>query len=136
MNRRRLGPFWILLLLVTCSTWGCLPRETPTRPPESASGFDELVFWERLPLPDDAETRPVVEGVDLGFATRMIEPELFDFYATWLEEQGWQQQAPTEAMVTLPHQRWRKGGAELLIEIQGLDGQGRTVVWLQVDEVR
>jgi hypothetical protein len=97
-------------------------------------GFDESAFWACIPLPDDAETIPVVEGIDLGFATSMIEPEVFDFYVGWLNDHGWQQQAPTEAMVTLPHQRWRKGGAELLIEIRGLDEQGRTVVWLQVGE--
>jgi hypothetical protein len=62
----------------------------------------------------------------------MIEPELFDAYATRLEEEGWQQEAPTEAMVTLPHQVWRQGNAQLLIEIQGLDDQDRTVVFLRL----
>jgi hypothetical protein len=32
-------------------------------------------------------------------------------------------------MQTLPHQVWRKDGYELLIEIRGLDEQGRTIVW-------
>jgi hypothetical protein len=87
-----------------------------------------------LPRPDDSEGVEVGAGFDLGFATGMIEPEVFDFYATWLREQGWQQQAPTEAMVTLPHQTWRKDETELLIEIRGLDELGRVVVWLQVEE--
>jgi len=134
MDRRRFRQFWVLSLLVIVLAWGCLPQETPTGPTDGASGFDELAFWERLPRPDDAEIVPVVEGVDLGFATGMIEPEVFDFYAAWLTDQGWRQQAPTEAMVTLPHQVWRKDAAELLIEIRGLDEQGRTVVWLQVEE--
>jgi hypothetical protein len=97
----------------------------------SAAPMDEAAFWEIFPLPDDAELVPVVEGFDYGFVTAMTEPELFDAYAAWLREQGWQQQAPTEAMVTLPHQVWRKDGAEFLIEIQGLDEQGRTIVWVQ-----
>jgi hypothetical protein len=95
--------------------------------------LDETVFWDAFPLPDDAEIVPVVEGFDLGFATAMVEPEVFDAYAAWLREQSWQQQAPTEAMITLPHQSWRKDGAELLIEIQGLDDQGRTIVWLRLE---
>jgi hypothetical protein len=37
-------------------------------------------------------------------------------------------------MVTLPHQTWRKDGVELLIEIQGLDEEGRTIVWLRMDK--
>jgi hypothetical protein len=84
-------------------------------------------------LPNDAETVPVVEGYDLGFATSMPEPAIWDTYAAWLRGQGWQQQAPVEARSTLPHQVWRKDGAELLLEIQGLDEQGRTVVWLQLE---
>ncbi len=108
---------------------GCSLPVTPTPTP---TAFDEATFWKSFPLPEDAELVPVVEGFDIGFATGMIEPELFDFYAAWLEEQGWSQQAPTEAMITLPHQRWRKDGVELLIELQPLDEQGRTVVWIQV----
>jgi hypothetical protein len=76
----------------------------------------------------------VGEGFDLGFATSTIEPELFDFYAAWLRPQGWRQQAPTEAMVTLPHQVWRKDEVELLIEIQGWDEQTRTVVWMKLKD--
>ena len=83
-------------------------------------------------MPEDAEVVTVSEGYDLGFITAMPEPPLFDSYAAWLRQQGWQQQAPTEAMTTLPHQVWRKGAAELLIEIQGWDEQGRTVVWMQL----
>lgn len=98
-----------------------------------AAPIDETAFWETFPLPNDAEIVPVVEGYDYGFATTMTEPEVFDAYAAWLLEQGWQQQAPTEAMVTLPHQTWRKDGAEFLIEIQGLDEQSRTVVWVNLE---
>lgn len=97
-----------------------------------AAPLDEAAFWDAFPLPDDAEVVPVVEGYDLGFATALSEPQVFDYYAAWLRQQGWQQQAPTEAMQTLPHQVWRKDGAELLIEIQGLDEQGRTVVWAKL----
>ena len=31
------------------------------------------------------------------------------------DDQGWDQQAPTEAMITVPSQRWRKEGVELLV---------------------
>ncbi len=101
-------------------------------PAATPEPFDEVAFWEKFPLPDDAEIAPVVEGFDLGFATGLTEPQVFDFYAAWLREEGWRQQAPTEAMVTLPHEVWRKGEAELRIEIEGLDERGRTVVWVQV----
>jgi hypothetical protein len=121
-----------LLILLLVSAWACTAEVTPADTPEGGTGFDEEALWRDLPLPDDAETVPVGEGIDLGFATRMVEPELFDFYAAWLRDHGWRQQAPTEAMVTLPHQVWRKEGAELLIEIQGLDEEGNTVVWIAV----
>ena len=97
-----------------------------------AAPLDEAAFWEAFPVPEDSEPVPVVEGFDLGFATVMIEPELFEAYGAWLRDQGWQQQAPTEAMETLPHQTWRKDGAELLLEIQGADEEGRTIVWVQL----
>jgi hypothetical protein len=99
---------------------------------EGTVPLDEAAFWEDFPLPEDAELVEVIEGYDLGFSTAMVEPELFDAYAARLEEDGWQQQAPTEAMVTLPHQLWRQGNAQLLIEIQGLDDQDRTVVFLRL----
>ncbi len=85
-----------------------------------------------FPLPADAEEVPVVEGVYIGFTTGLSEPELFDFYAAWLGQHGWQQQAPTEAMITPPRQRWRKGDLELLIELQPPDEGGHTVAWVQV----
>ncbi len=88
-----------------------------------------------FPLPADAEVVPVVEEVYVGFATGLSEPEMFDFYAAWLGQRGWQQQAPTKAMITPPHQRWRKGDVELLIELQPPDEQGRTVVWVQVSSL-
>ena len=96
--------------------------------------LDEDAFWDEFPLPDDAEIVPVTEGFDLGFVVEMVEPELFDFYARWLQNRGWQQQAPTEAMVTLPHQRWRKAGYELLIEIEGVDDQNHLIVWVLLRE--
>jgi hypothetical protein len=46
----------------------------------------------------------VVEGFEVGFATAVTEPEIFEAYAAWLQEQGWQQQAPIEARAALPHQ--------------------------------
>jgi hypothetical protein len=101
-----------------------------------AATLDEDAFWDAFPVPDDAEPVEVVEGYDYGFVTAMIEPDLFEAYGAWFREQGWQQQAPTEAMVTLPHQLWRKDGAEFLIEIQGVDEEGLTVVWLQLETIR
>ena len=129
MNRRWSRWLWLLSLFLLVSICGCEAEGTPAGPMES-----EAAFWESLPRPVDAEAVEVGEGFDLGFATRMIEPQLFDSYAEWLREQGWRQQAPTEAMVTLPHQVWRKDEVELLIEIHGLDEQGRTVVWFQMGE--
>lgn len=97
-----------------------------------AAPLTEPAFWDAFPMPEDAESVPVVEGYDLGYATIMSEPQLFDTYAGWLRDQGWEQQAPTEAMQTLPHQVWRKEGFELLLEVQGLDEQGRTILWAQM----
>jgi hypothetical protein len=97
-----------------------------------ATPLDEAAFWDAFPLPEDAEAVPVVEDVDVGFATTMLEPGLFDAYAAWLRDEGWQQQAPTEAVETLPRQTWRKAGSELVIEIQGVDEEGRTIVWVQL----
>jgi hypothetical protein len=100
--------------------------------PDGTIPLDEAAFWDTFPLPEDAEMVEVGEGFDLGFTTSVIEPEVFDAYAAWLQDQDWQQQAPTEAQVTLPHQVWRHGGAEFLIEIHGLDEQERTIVWVQL----
>ncbi|MFB0534822.1 MAG: two-component regulator propeller domain-containing protein [Anaerolineae bacterium] len=86
----------------------------------------------QIPLPGDAEMVPVGEGFYIGFTTGLIEPQLFDFYAAWLSQRGWVLVAPTEAVVSQPHQRWRKGELELLIELQAPDERGRTVAWLQV----
>jgi hypothetical protein len=126
---------WLALACLLVSVWGCAGAGAPAGPAEGATGFDETSFWEGLPRPDGAQAVEVSQGFDLGLVTGMVEPELFDFYATWLRERGWQEQAPTEAMMTLPRKVWRKDGVELLIEIQGLDDQGRTVVWFRVEEL-
>jgi hypothetical protein len=89
----------------------------------------------QVPLPGDAELVPVVEGFYIGFTTGLTEPQLFDFYAAWLSQRGWVLVAPTEAVVSQPHQRWRKGDLELLIELQSPDERGRTVAWLQVSSL-
>ena len=129
MNRRWSRWLWLLSTFLLVSVCGCEAEGTPAEPTES-----EAAFWESLPRPVDAEAVEVGEGFDRGFATSMIEPQLFDFYTEWLREQDWLQQAPTEAMITLPRQVWRKDGTELLIELHGLDEQGRTVVWFQMGE--
>lgn len=136
MNRKRLKQLWTLTLLMIILAWGCKAEEAPASSIRDTSDIEETAFWECFPLPDDADTIPIAEGIDLGFATGMIEPEIFDVYAAWLSEEGWRRQAPSEARVTLPHQRWRKDGVELLIEIRGLDERGRTLVWIQLEEMR
>jgi hypothetical protein len=93
---------------------------------------DEEAFWAVFPVPEDAEAVPVAEGFDLGYVTIMPEPDLFDAYTAWLSGEGWQEQAPTEAMQTLPRKTWRRDRAELVIEIEGLDEEGRTIVWVQL----
>jgi hypothetical protein len=100
--------------------------------PASSGAFDETAFWNEFPVPDDAEGTPVTADYDGGFLTVMTETEVFDAYAQWLAEQGWQQQAPAETTETVPNQVWRTDGAELRIEIPGVDGQGRTIVWIQL----
>ena len=134
INRPSLAKLWVLVTLLLASIWGCASEVTLGDPTSDEAELDEVTFWENLPRPEDAIDVEAAQEFDLGFVTQMVEPELFDFYATRLQELGWQQQAPTEAMITLPHQIWRKGGAELVIEIRGLDEQGRTIVWLKLEE--
>ncbi len=105
---------------------------TGEAPPAGTGIFDEEAFWNDFPVPDDAEGMPVTDQYDGGFLTAMTEPEIFEAYAEWLTEQGWQQQAPIEAMESIPHQVWQTEGAELLIEIPGVDGEGRTIVWIRL----
>ena len=129
VNTQRRTGLHILLLASLLIAAACTPPVLTTPAPAQ---FDEAAFWEAFPIPEDAETVAVGQGFDLGFATQIIEPELFDFNAAWLEAQGWSQQAPTEAMITPPRQRWRKDDVELLVELLPPDQQGRTVVWLSV----
>ena len=70
----------------------------------------------------------MAEGIDLGFRTEMVEPELFYYCAVWLREQGWAQQAPAQAMITMPRQRQRRDEMELHIELPPPDEEGRTIV--------
>jgi len=122
-----------VVLIMNDKEVGRYPFTTSGEAPPAATGsFDEQVFWDQFPVPDDAEGMPVLDDYDGGFLTAMTEPEVFEAYAEWLTEQGWQQQAPTEAMESIPHQVWRTEGAELLIEIPGVDGQGRTIVWIRL----
>jgi hypothetical protein len=124
----RIGGCLITMTLLTglLLSTGCTPPILQTTTP--AEDFDEAAFWESLPMPDDATLVPARQNYGLAFVTGMAEPELFDFYAQWLRGRDWNQQAPTEAMVTLPHQRWRKGDVELLIELEAMDEQERSVV--------
>lgn len=131
MTLPRAASLLLLASLVVCA--GCTP---PVQPTPAPAVFNEAAFWQEFPLPEDAETLPAGEGFDKGFATRLIEPDLFDYYAHWLREQGWSQQAPAEAMITLPRQRWRRDNVELLIELQPLDEKGRTVVWLEAQTLQ
>jgi hypothetical protein len=122
-------------VVLTMNDWevGRYTFTTSGEPVPGATGpFDEQVFWNEFPAPDDAEGTPVPDDYDGGFLTSMSEPEIFEAYAEWLTEQGWQQQAPIEATEAVPHQIWRTGGAELLIEIPGVDGDGRTIVWIRL----
>jgi hypothetical protein len=94
--------------------------------------FDKTAFLDRFPLPKDAELVQAPAPYEGGFMTAATEPEIFSMYADWLKNDGWIQKAPTEAMVTLPHQTWLTQGAELLIEIRGQDKQGRNEVWIRL----
>jgi hypothetical protein len=100
--------------------------------PVDTGPFYEEAFWNEFPVPEDAEGTPVPDDYDGGFLTAMSEPEIFEAYTEWLTEEGWQQLAPLEAMGTIPHQVWRTEGAELLIEIPGVDEQGSTIVWIRL----
>jgi hypothetical protein len=128
---RKSGSPLTVALLAGLLLWaGCTPPVLQTDTP--APAFDEAAFWESFPLPDDAQVVSPPQGYGFAFASGLVEPELFDSRARWLRDRGWSQQAPTEAQITLPHQRWRKGNLELLIELQPVDEEGRTMVWMQV----
>ena len=99
--------------------------------PVGAGSFDEQAFWDAFPVPDGAEGTPVTDEYDGGFVTSLSEQEVFEAYAEWLTEQGWQQ-APSEPAETMPSQVWQTEGAELLIEIQGVEGNGLTIVWIRL----
>lgn len=126
------GTYRILALVgaVSLALTGCRALDRKATPDEGLPCSDVAVLAADLPLPDDAE--PAASQPDEGcvFATSLIEPQLFDFYTHRLQENGWRRQAPTEAMITLPHQVWQKDGVELRIEIRGIDDKDRTVVRL------
>ncbi|MBN1657533.1 MAG: hypothetical protein JXA93_03980 [Anaerolineae bacterium] len=94
-----------------------------------AAPLVEPDFWDAFPLPNDAEIVEVVEGVDVGFATAMPESYLFEYYGAWLRGQGWEMVTAEGAAGLI--QNWTKEGAMLRLESQGIDDQGRTVVWAQ-----
>ena len=134
MKQRFSGVFEAMLVLWLVAAVSCTGDAQSSDTWATNEDFDEATFWHRFPRPSDAAAIPVGEGFDTGLRTGMIEPELFDFYAAWLRCEGWQRQAPTEAVVGLPHQAWQKETLDLLIEIRGLDEQGNTVVWFQLKE--
>lgn len=104
MSLRCATAVWLLLVFGVVSASGCQAEAKPTDPAGGGAGFNEAAFWGSLPRPDDAKGAKVGAAFHLGLATRMIEPQVFDFYAAWPREQGWRRQAPTEPLVTLPHQ--------------------------------
>ena len=120
---RRLGA--VLLALASCRALG---EESMPADPSLCVELASVVSG--LPLPPDA--RPATPQPDDGcvFTTSLIEPQLFDFYTHQLQADGWQRVAPTEAMVTLPRQIWRRDERELIVECQGLNRQSRTMVSL------
>jgi hypothetical protein len=130
MTMRPKAHLLIVAVLTGLLLWtGCTPPVLPT----TAPALDEAGFWDDFPLPDDAELIPPPDGYGLAFDTAMVEPELFDFYTEHLQDEGWSRQAPTEAMITLPHQRWRKDGVDLIIELQSVNEAGRTIVACRVE---
>ena len=96
-----------------------------------AAPLVEPDFWDAFPVPDDAEAAEVVEGADIGFATGISESVLFEYYAAWLRGQGWELVAAQGASGLI--QDWAKEGARLHLELQGIDDQGRAVVWMQFE---
>lgn len=123
-----------LLSAVSLTLTGCLAAGKDSMEHEHLLCSEILVVIGNLPLPADAEPAASQPEHGCAFATHMIEPELFDFYTHRLQANGWRRQAPTEAMVGLPHQVWRRHGVELRIEIQGIDYRDRTLVWLHALE--
>ncbi len=96
-----------------------------------AAPLVEPDFWDAFPVPDDAEGVEVVEGIDLGFATAMSESQLLEYYAAWLRSQGWELVAAQGASGLI--QDWTKDDARLHLEVQGIDDQGRAVIWVQFE---
>lgn len=103
----------------------------------SSSGAAPLAepdFWDVFPLPDDAELLPATEGIDLAFASELPQRRILDLYGAWLRQQGWTRQSPSQAPEeTLSYEVWHKESWELVIEGQGLDEAGRTVIAVSLD---
>ena len=135
MHRMPSTPLLVMTALILASVVQCGPEPASGDLLVTVSSSDEKRVVGSLPRPDDADPVQVSEGLGWGFTTSLIEPELFDFYTESLEERGWRRQAPTEAVVAPPHQVWRKNQYRLLIEIQGIDEHGRTIVWLQLEDM-
>ena len=96
------------------------------------SNFVITPFVGLIPFPYDFERVHALRGPDgVGFSTSLTGPQLFDFYAAWLGEDGWQL-APADETLTRPHQVWLKEDAELRFEIHGFDEQGRSIFWMEI----
>lgn len=94
-----------------------------------AASLVEPDFWDAFPIPDDAEAVEVVEGIDIAFVTAIPESQLFEHYAAWLRGQGWELVTAQGASGLI--QDWAKDGAQFHLELQGIDDQGRAIIWAQ-----
>ena len=109
------------------ATTAAEPRmtNTPTQAP-----FDKLKFYKTMPLPPDAETVAVVEGIDIGFRTRQSEPAIIALYTNWISPQGWTK--ASELPYLQPNERWTKGGYEFVVYITPKGAEGVAVINIQV----
>ena len=89
--------------------------------------FNKAAFMASFRLPTDGEIVEEGEGYDAGFATMLAGQEVLELYDAALTEEGWQLVGSDEAAAL-----WETEGAELYMEVQGQDDQGRTIVWLEV----
>ena len=101
------------------------PTSTPTTVP-----FNKLKFYETMPVPSDAEIISVVEGIDIGFRTRMSEPAIIALYTNWIAPQGWTK--ASELPYLQPNERWTKGGYEFVVYITPKGAEGVAVINIQV----
>ncbi len=95
---------------------------------------DAEASLDALPYPEDAEFLPVVEGLWARYATEQSAEEVYALYDAWALSWQWQPVAVEEiaSLVSLSEnaRAWRRENHVFVVDVEGTDTQGRTLVSL------